>query len=70
MLLKDKKVLITGAGRGIGRQTAISMAEEGAVILGAGRTEEPLADMAKEIRRSGGRVFIRTMDIEMCIRDR
>lgn len=63
MLLKDKKVLITGAGRGIGRQTAISMAEEGAVILGAGRTEEPLADMAKEIRRSGGRVFIRTMDI-------
>ncbi len=63
MLLKDKKVLITGAGRGIGRQTAISMAEEGAVILGAGRTEEPLADMAKEIRRSGGRVYIRTMDI-------
>lgn len=57
MLLKDKKVLITAPGRGIGRQTAISMAEEGAVILGAGRTEEPLADMAKEIRRSGGRVF-------------
>ncbi len=63
MILKDKKVLITGAGRGIGRQTAIDMAKEGAVILGAGRTPEPLEEVAAEIKALGGRIFIETMDI-------
>ncbi len=63
MILKDKKVLITGAGRGIGRQTAIDMAKEGAVILGAGRTLEPLMEMKKQVKTLGGQVFIRTMDI-------
>ena len=46
MLFENKKVLITGAGRGIGRQTAIEMAKEGAVILGLGRTAGPLEEMA------------------------
>ena len=32
MLLKGKKVLITGGERGIGRQTALSAAQEGADI--------------------------------------
>lgn len=63
MLLENKKVLITGAGRGIGRQTAIDMAKEGAVILGAGRTEEPLEQMAQMVEKQGGKVFTRVMDI-------
>ena len=63
MILKDKKVLITGAGRGIGRQTAIDMAKEGAVILGTGRTLEPLKEMEEQIKVLGGRTFIKTMDI-------
>ena len=63
MILKDKKVLITGAGRGIGRQTAIDMAKEGAIILGAGRTLEPLKEMEEQIKVLGGRTFIKTMDI-------
>ena len=49
MLLENKKVLITGAGRGIGRQTAIEMAKEGAVILGAGRRQTPLLEMAEQV---------------------
>ena len=63
MLLKNKKVLITGAGRGIGRQTAIDMAKEGAVILGAGRTQGPLDQMAELVRKQGGKVFTHVMDI-------
>ena len=63
MILKDKKVLITGAGRGIGRQTAIDMAKEGAVILGTGRTLEPLKEMEEQRKVLGGRTFIKTMDI-------
>lgn len=69
MLLENKKVLITGAGRGIGRQTAIDMAKEGAVILGTGRTQEPLDEMAKQVLEVGGQAYTATMDIadyEMC----
>ena len=54
MLLENKRVLITGAGRGIGRQTAIEMAKEGAVILGAGRRQAPLLEMAEQVQQLGG----------------
>lgn len=63
MLFENKKVLITGAGRGIGRQTAIQMAREGAVILGLGRTAGPLEEMAGAVEDAGGKVYIRTADI-------
>lgn len=63
MLLEKKKVLITGAGRGIGRQTAIEMAKEGAVILGAGRTRETLDSMAELVRNAGGEAYTAVMDI-------
>lgn len=63
MILKNKKVLITGAGRGIGLSTAAEMAKEGAVVLGLGRTEKPLSDMAEYIRLSGGEAYTATADI-------
>ena len=63
MLFENKKVLITGAGRGIGRQTAIEMAKEGAVILGLGRTAGPLEEMAGAVGAAGGKAYIRTADI-------
>ena len=63
MLLENKRVLITGAGRGIGRQTAIDMAKEGAVILGAALTQKNLDDMASEVHSMGGTVYTEIMDI-------
>ncbi|KOG75886.1 MULTISPECIES: SDR family NAD(P)-dependent oxidoreductase [Streptomyces] len=38
--------IVTGAGSGIGRATAIAFAEAGAHVLGVGRREEPLKEMA------------------------
>lgn len=54
-MLKGKIALVTGASRGIGRQIAISMAREGALVIvnyngSAARAEETV----KEITESGG----------------
>ena len=62
-ILKDKVAIITGAGRGIGKETALFLAKEGAKILvndlGAnpdGSGEEKIADeVVKEIIDLGGK---------------
>jgi NAD(P)-dependent dehydrogenase (short-subunit alcohol dehydrogenase family) len=43
---EGKTVLVTGAGRGIGRAIAIRFASEGADVLCVGRTREPLEETA------------------------
>jgi NAD(P)-dependent dehydrogenase (short-subunit alcohol dehydrogenase family) len=40
-------VIVTGAGSGIGRATAVAFAEAGAHVLGVGRREEPLKETAE-----------------------
>jgi len=47
MDLKGKTALITGAGRGIGRQIAIDLAKEGVNLVLCSRTEKELAETAK-----------------------
>jgi NAD(P)-dependent dehydrogenase (short-subunit alcohol dehydrogenase family) len=49
MRLKDKVALITGAGAGIGRQTALLFAREGAKIACVDVNEQAARDTAKEI---------------------
>ncbi|MEU2619595.1 SDR family oxidoreductase [Streptomyces sp. NPDC007157] len=39
-------VIVTGAGSGIGRATAVAFAQAGAHVLGVGRREKPLKDTA------------------------
>ena len=50
MRLKDKVALITGAGAGIGRQTALLFAQEGAKIACVDVNEQAAKDTAKEIK--------------------
>ena len=58
MNLTEKVVLIVGAGRGIGRASALLFAEAGASLVLASRTEGELAELETEIeRRYGGDVL-------------
>jgi 3-oxoacyl-[acyl-carrier protein] reductase len=52
--LKGKIAIVTGAGRGIGRAIALSLARAGSRVILAARTEEQLAAVESEIARSGG----------------
>ena len=62
MLLKDKKILITGAARGIGQAMALVMAGEGADIGLVDRLPE-VEETAVAVREKGCRVEFQTFDI-------
>ena len=53
MSIKDQVAIITGAGRGVGRSTALRFAREGARVVLFSRTPAPLDDVAAEIARQG-----------------
>ena len=60
MRLKNKVALITGAGSGIGRESAILFAREGASILVADLAEEGGRESVTQIEAAGGRArFVR-----------
>lgn len=51
--LQDRIVVITGASRGIGRATALSLAREGARIVACGRDPAALASLVGELSSLG-----------------
>ena len=71
-LLKDKVVVVTGAGRGIGRGIALLMAAEGASVvvndLGGSRTGEgadssPAEEVVALIKAAGGQAVVSTESV-------
>lgn len=61
MRFKDRHIIITGAGSGIGRSIAHRFADEGGSVVIAGRGKEKGEKVVKEIEDRGGKaLFIRT----------
>ncbi len=52
--LSGKVAIVTGGGRGIGKAIALGLAECGAKLVLASRTQEELEKMASEIKGDGG----------------
>ena len=61
--VKGKKILITGASSGIGKATALKVAEAGGEVLLVARTREKLEETLKEIEDLGGKAQIYVADV-------
>jgi 3-oxoacyl-[acyl-carrier protein] reductase len=61
--LKDKVALVTGASQGIGRETALALAEAGAKVAVAARNEEKLITLVADIQAAGGEAIAIRMDV-------
>ncbi len=61
--LRDSVVVITGASSGIGRATAHALAERGASVVLAARSEQSLREAAAECEAAGGRALAIPTDV-------
>jgi NAD(P)-dependent dehydrogenase (short-subunit alcohol dehydrogenase family) len=62
-MLEGKIAIVTGAGQGIGRGTAIALAKAGAAVVVSGRTLSKVENVAAEIKAFGGRAAAVHVDV-------
>ena len=62
-LLEGQVCVVSGAGTGLGRATAIELASLGATVIGCGRRPEPIEETVRMIREAGGTAEGEPMDI-------
>ncbi len=57
-LVTDQVAIVTASGRGIGAATAVALAEAGADVVLAARTEDQLREVAKKVEATGRRAVV------------
>lgn len=71
-MLEGKMAIVTGAGRGLGRSHALSLAREGARVIvndlgsgldGSGREDATAREVVEEIRAAGGEAIANHDDV-------
>ena len=62
-LLKNKKAIITGGGRGLGKATALAFAKEGIHVAITGRNEEVLKETVAELGVFGVKAVYSVFDV-------
>jgi NAD(P)-dependent dehydrogenase (short-subunit alcohol dehydrogenase family) len=62
-IFKDRAILISGGGSGLGRSMALKFASLGSQIFVIGRREQPLKDVCEEIRHAGGSAGFAPCDV-------
>jgi len=58
-----KVIIVTGAGTGMGADTAILLAERGAKVAIVGRREAPLHEVEKRIQAAGSEALVISADV-------
>ena len=62
-VLDGRRALVTGAGKGVGREIALELAREGAEVLVNARSVDTLESVKAEIEGFGGRCVIAAGDV-------
>ena len=63
MKLEGKIAIVTGAGKGIGRDTALTLAAEGATVVAVARTKANLDETVARIEENGGKAASLSRDL-------
>lgn len=63
MKLEGKIAIVTGAGKGIGRDAALAIAAEGATVVAVARTQSNLDETVAMIEENGGKAISLSRDL-------
>ena len=52
--LKGQRIIVTGAGSGMGRATALELAKEGAIVIALGKNSKNISELVKTVKSEKG----------------